>query len=138
MKRPTRLLLTIPVLALLLACRPAALAPDAPDTADTRAVLGFLEAYGRRDLDGMMRFLTADAVFRGSGRELSKPEIRAFFQTTFQKHPGLRVEIGALRVIQGAVHARVTVRTDGIWTDTWIFEMREHRIRAYSLASGRR
>jgi len=134
---PTRLI-TIPGLLILLACRPAALAPDAPDTADTRAVLGFLEAYGRRDLDGMMRFLTGDAVFRGSGRELSKPEIRAFFQSTFQKHPGLRVEIGALRVLQGAVHARVTVRTDSIWTDTWIFEMREHRIRAYSLASGRR
>ncbi|WP_243302741.1 nuclear transport factor 2 family protein [Geothrix oryzisoli] len=131
-------LLAVPVLALLLACRPATLAPSAPDTPDTRAVLGFLEAYGHRDLDGMMRLLTEDAVFRGSGGTLSKPQIRAFFQSTFRKNPELRVEVGALTVVQGAVHVRVKVQTNAIWTDTWIFELRDHRIRAYSLASGGR
>ena len=136
--KPLVPLAAIPVLALLASCRPATLAPSAPDTPDTRAVLGFLDAYGRRDLEGMMRVLTEDAVFRGSGGTLSKPQIRAFFQGTFRKHPGLRVEVGALTVIQGAIHVRVKVQTDAIWTDTWVFEMREHRIRAYSLASGGR
>jgi len=131
-------LLAVPVLALLASCRPATLAPSAPDTPDTRAVHAFLEAYGCRDLDGMMRVLTEDAVFRGSGGTLSKPQIRAFFQGTFRKHPGLHVEVGALTVVQGAVHVRVKVQTDAIWTDTWIFELREHRICAYSLASGGR
>lgn len=131
-------LVALPVLVLLAACRPATLAPSAPDTPDTRAVLGFLEAYGRRDLDSMMRFLTEDAVFRGSGNTLTKPQIRAFFQGTFRKHPDLRVEVGALAVIQGAVHVHVKVQTDAIWADTWIFELRDHRIRAYSLASGNR
>ena len=135
--RPVRII-SIPAFLILVACRPPALAPEAPNTADTRAVLAFLEAYGHRDLDGMMRLLTEDAVFRGSGKDLPKPEIRAYFQSTFRKHPGLRVEVGALRVLQGTVHARVTVRTDAIWTDTWIFELRDHRIRAYSLASGGR
>lgn len=123
---------------LLASCRPAALAPSAPDTPDARAVLGFLEAYGRRDLDGMMQYLTEDAVFRGSGGTLTKPQIRAFFQATFRKHPDLRVEVGALTVIQGTIQARVKVQTNAIWTDTWIFELRDHRIRAYSLASGNR
>lgn len=126
------------VVLLLASCRPAVLVPSAPDTPDTRTVLSFLEAYGRRDLDGMMRCLTEDAVFRGSGGTLAKPQIRAFFQTTFRKHPGLRVEVGALTVVQGAVQAHVKVQTDAIWADTWIFEMRDHRIRAYSLASGKR
>ncbi len=123
---------------LLASCRPAALAPATPDTPDTRAVLGFLEAYGRRDLDGMMRYLTEDAVFRGSGGTLTKPQIRAFFQATFRKHPDLRVEAGALTMVQGTVQARVKVQTNAIWTDTWIFELRDHRICAYSLASGNR
>lgn len=131
-------LLALAALVGLLACRPASLAPGTPNTGDTRAVLGFLEAYGRRDLDGMMRLLTEDAVFRGSDRDLAKPELRAFFQSTFRRHPDLRVEVGALRVVPGAVHVRVTVRTDAIWTDTWIFELKDHRIRAYALASGKR
>lgn len=126
------------VIILLASCRPAALAPSAPDTPDTRAVLSFLEAYGRRDLDGMMRCLTEDAVFQGSGGTLAKPQIRAFFQNTFRKHPGLRVEVGTLTVVQGTIQARVKVQTDAIWSDTWIFEMRDHRIHAYSLASGKR
>lgn len=137
MRHPASVL-TLAALVGLLACRPANLAPGAPDTRDTRAVLGFLEAYSRRDLDGMMRFLTEDAVFRGSDRNLAKPDLRAFFQATFRRHPDLRVEVGALQVVQGAVHVRVTVRTDAIWTDTWIFELKDHRIRAYALASGKR
>ena len=137
MKRPA-LLLAIPVLAPLASCRPAALAPDAPATADTRAVLGFPAPSRRRALDGLHRLLTGAPALRASGRAPSHPRPPAPPPAPPQKHPGLRVEIGALRVLQGAVHARVTVRTDGIWTDTWIFEMREHRIRAYSLASGRR
>jgi ketosteroid isomerase-like protein len=136
--KPLAPLLAIPVLALLASCRPPAPGPGATDTADTRVALAFLEAYGRRDLDGMMRLLTEDAVFRGSGKDLSKAELRAYFQGTFRKHPGLRVEVGALTVVQGTIHVRVTVQTDAIWTDTWIFEMRDHRIRAYSLASRRR
>lgn len=131
-------LVAVPVLVLLASCRPATLAPSAPDTPDTRAVLGFLEAYGRRDLDGMMRYLTEDAVFQGTGGTLAKPQIRTFFQATFRKHPDLRVEVGALTVVQGTIQARVKVQTDAIWADTWIFEMRDHRIRAYSLASGKR
>jgi len=131
-------LAAISALALLVSCRPATLAPSSPDTPDTRAVLGFLEAYGHRDLDGMMRYLTEDAVFRGSGGTLSKAQIRTFFQGTFRRHPGLRVEVGALAMVQGTIRVRVQVQTDAIWTDTWIFEMRDHRIRAYSLASGGR
>ena len=129
-------ILGLAILAGLGSCRPAPLAQPIPDNADTRAVMGFLEAYGRHDLDGMMRHLDEDAVFRGSGGTLPKPKIRDFFQATFRKHPNLKVEVGALRVVQGAVHAAVKVHADVTWSDTWIFELRNHRILAYGLASG--
>jgi hypothetical protein len=64
--------------------------------------------------------------------------IRDFFQASFQKHPNLQVEVGPLKDIQGIIHANVKVQTNAIWSDTWIFEMRNHKIRAYSLASSRR
>ncbi|WP_306590511.1 nuclear transport factor 2 family protein [Geothrix sp. 21YS21S-4] len=141
MKRVARLAV-FPALAALFACRPAPspspVPQPAPASPDARTVLAFLDAYGRRDLDGMMAQLDEDAVFRGSGAPLAKPQIRAFFQDTFRKHPDLRVEVGSVTVVRGAVHARVTVQTDTLWARTWIFEMKDHRIRAYSLAAGKR
>ncbi|GLH67416.1 nuclear transport factor 2 family protein [Geothrix edaphica] len=126
------------VIALLAACQRSPISLPAPSDANAKVVVAFLTAYGRRDLDGMMRHLDEDAVFRGSGTPLSKPQIRAFFQATFRKHPNLRVEIGSVKVVQDTIQAAVKVETDVIWADTWIFEMRNHKIHAYSLASGRR
>lgn len=128
----------LPVLAILVSCQPGPQStPTIPD-ADAKAVLGFLRAYGRKDLDGMMRYLEEDAVFRGTDKTLSKAQIRGFFQASFQKHPNLQVEVGPLKEVQGAIHASVKVQTNAIWADTWIFEMRNHKILAYSLASGAR
>ncbi len=115
--------------------RPVPSSDAAPSVADAEAVLGFLNAYGRRDLEAMMRQLDEDAVFRSSGGALSKTQIRTFFQTSFQKHPNLRVEVGPLKQIRATVRASVKVETNAIWTDTWIFEMKGHRIHAYSFAS---
>ena len=137
-------LIALPVVLFLVSCHPAPVSQPAPGShsapsdADAKAVLGFLNAYGHRDLDGMMRYLEEDAVFRGSGAALSKPQIRDFFQTAFQKHPKLRVEVGPLKKVQGTIHASVKVETEALWADTWIFEMKNHRIHAYSLASGKR
>ena len=118
--------------------QPASSAAPAPGNADTEAVLAFLNAYGRRDLEAMMKHLDEEAVFRGSGSTLSKAQIRDFFQTSFQKHPNLRVEIGPLKQTQGVIRVSVKVETNVIWADTWIFELKNHRIQAYSLAAGRR
>jgi uncharacterized lipoprotein YajG len=143
MKLATRLI-ALSGLMLLAACHPA---PDtnsasnanpAPSNADTEAVLAFLNAYGHRDLEAMMKQLDEDAVFRGSGSTLSKAQIRDFFQKSFQKHPKLRVEIGPLEQAQGTIRVSVKVETNAIWADTWIFEMKSHRIHAYSLASGKK
>lgn len=136
-------LIAFAVLPFLTSCqapeaRPASKSIPAPNEADAKAIQGFLKAYGRQDLEGMMAFLDDDAVFRGTAAPLSKPQIRDFFRMTFQKHPNLRVEVGSLTEVQGAIHVRVKVLTDIIWADTWIFEMRNHRIHAYSLASGKR
>ncbi|HEY3400111.1 MAG TPA: nuclear transport factor 2 family protein [Geothrix sp.] len=131
-------LVALPVIAMLAACQRPSVSLPVPTDANTRAVVAFLTAYGHRDLDGMMRHLDEEAVFRGSGAPLPKPKIRDFFQTTFRKHPNLRVEVSSVRVVQGAIHAAVKVETDVIWADTWIFEMRNHKILTYSLASGRR
>ncbi|MBI1754277.1 MAG: nuclear transport factor 2 family protein [Acidobacteria bacterium] len=110
----------------------------APNEADAKTVLAFLSAYGRKDLDGMMRHLDEDAVFRSAGAPLTKAQIRDFFQASFQKHPNLRVEAGPLKEVQGTLRTAVKVQTESIWTDTWIFEMKNHKIHAYSLASGKR
>lgn len=118
--------------------QPSPLAEPVPDDANTRAVLGFLGAYAKRDLDGMMRHLAEDATFVGTGSTLTKPQIRDFFQASFRKHPNLRVEVGALKVVQGVIQVNVKVETKAIWTDTWLFEMKDHQIHRYSLASGRR
>jgi ketosteroid isomerase-like protein len=118
--------------------QPASSTNPAPGNADTEAVLAFLNAYGRRDLEAMMKHLDEEAVFRGSGSTLSKAQIREFFQTSFQKHPNLRVEIGPLKQTQGKIHVSVKVETNIVWADTWLFELKNHRIHAYSLASGRR
>jgi ketosteroid isomerase-like protein len=126
------------VIALLGACQRSPLSLPAPSDANAKVVVAFLNAYGRRDLDGMMRHLDEDAVFRGSGAPLPKPKIRDFFQTTFRKHPNLRVEVISVKVVQETIHAAVKVETDVIWADTWIFEMKNHKIHAYSLASGKR
>jgi hypothetical protein len=129
----------VPSAVLFLAsCQPAPYALPVPDDANARAVLGFLHAYGRRDLEGMMRHLAEDAVFAGSGSVLAKPQIRDFFQASFRKHPNLRVEVGSIKVVQGIVHASVKVETTAIWTDTWLFELKDHKIHRYSLASGKR
>lgn len=117
---------------------PATSANPAPSNADTEAVLAFLNAYGRRDLEAMMKHLDENAVFRGSGSTLSKAQIRDFFQTSFQKHPNLQVEIGPLKESGGTIRVSVKVETNIIWADTWIFELKNHRIHAYSLASGKR
>lgn len=138
--------IALPVALLLASCHPTpssqpGLQPSSqpvPDDANARAVLGFLGAYGRRDLEGMMKCLDEEATFRGSGAALSKPQIRDFFQATFRKHPNLRVEVGSLKVVGAAIHASVKVETNVIWSDTWIFELRNHKIHSYSLASGRR
>ncbi|WP_243322786.1 nuclear transport factor 2 family protein [Geothrix sp. SG200] len=137
MKHPVEFL-ALSMAVFLASCHPSPVSQPFPSDANAKIVLDFLNAYGRRDLEGMMRCLTEDAVFQGSGGTLSKPQIRAFFQTTFRKHPDLRVEVGTLTVVQGSIQARVKVQTDAIWSDTWIFEMRDHKIRAYSLASGKR
>lgn len=126
----------LPVLAILVSCQPGPQSTPTIPAADAKAVLGFLAAYGRRDLDGMMRYLEEDAVFRGTETTLSKAQIREFFQASFQKHPNLQVEVGPLKEVQGTLQASVKVQTHAIWTDTWIFELRNHRIRAYWLASG--
>lgn len=147
-KTSTRLLV-LPCALLLASCHPSPVAQPmaqpgatvglpAPNDADAKAVLGFLTAYGRKDLDGMMRCLDEEAVFRGSGVPLTKAQIRDFFQTTFQKHPNLQVEAGPLKAVQGTLRSTVKVQTEAIWTDTWIFEMKNHKIHAYSLASGKR
>jgi len=125
-------------MAIMAACQRSPLALPAPSDANAKVVVAFLTAYGHRDLEGMMRYLDEDAVFLGSGTTLSKPKIRDFFQATFRKHPNLRVEVASLKAVQGAIHASVKVQTDVIWADTWIFEMKNHKIYAYSLASGRR
>ena len=143
MKLATRLI-AFSGLMLLVACHPAPVANPgstanpSPSDADAKAVLGFLNAYGHRDLEAMMKHLDEDAVFRGSGNTLSKAQIREFFQTSFQKHPNLRVEIGPLKEIRGTIRVSVKVETNAIWADTWIFELKNHRIHAYSLASGKR
>ena len=137
-------LLTLSGLLFLVACHPAPVtssassANPAPSNADTKAVLEFLTAYGNRDLEGMMSQLDEDAVFRGSGSTLSKAQIRDFFQTSFKKHPKLRVDIGPLNQTQGTIRVNVKVETNAIWADTWIFELKNHRIHAYSFASNRR
>jgi ketosteroid isomerase-like protein len=124
-------------IAMLAACqRPQASLP-VPADGNARVVVAFLADYGRRDLEGMMRHLDEAAVFRGSGAPLPKPKIRDFFQAAFRKHPNLRVEVGSVKVVQGAIHATVKVETDVIWADTWIFELRDHKILSYSLTSGR-
>lgn len=130
--------LSLPLIAILVSCQPGPQTSPTSQGADAKAVLGFLRAYGRRDLDGMMRCLEEDAVFRGTEKTLSKAQIRDFFQASFQKHPNLQVEVGPLKDVQGTIHASVKVQTNAIWADTWIFEMRNHRIRAYWLASGMR
>ena len=130
--------LALPAAAFLVSCHPPTQAVPAPNVADARSVLGFLGAYGRHDLDGMMKYLDDEAVFLGTAGSLSKPQIRDFFQSSFRKHPRLRVEVGSLKEVQGAVHAVVKVETEAIWTDTWIFELRSHKIHRYSLASIRR
>jgi len=136
--RPTARFIALPIAALLVSCHPSPQAIPAPHGADARTVLGFLSAYGRRDLDGMMKFLDEGAVFLGSDGVLTKAQIRDFFQTSFRKHPKLLVEVGSLKEVQGAIQASVKVETDAIWTDTWIFELKDHKIHRYSLASGRR
>jgi hypothetical protein len=128
----------------LVACHPAPVANpgstanQAPGDPDAKTILGFLNAYGRRDLEAMMKHLDEEAVFRGSGTTLSKAQIRDFFQASFQKHPNLRVEIGPLKETAGTIRVGVKVETNASWADTWIFEMKNHKIHAYSLASGRR
>ena len=131
-------LTALPVIAILAACQRSPLSLPAPSDANAKVVVAFLTAYGRRDLDVMMRYLDEDAVFRGSGAPLPKPKIRDFFQATCRKYPNLQVEVDSLKVVQGAIHASVKVQTDVIWADTWIFEMKNHKIHAYSLASGKR
>jgi ketosteroid isomerase-like protein len=137
MKPATRL---IALSALLLAsCHPAPhTTPPAPEDANAKVVLTFLRAYGQRDLEGMMACLEDGATFVGTGSVLSKPQIRDFFQASFQKHPKLRVEVGAVKVLQETIRASVRVETESVWADTWIFEMRNRRIHSYTLASGRR
>ncbi len=137
-------LIALSWLMLLVACHPAPVAHPgsaanpAPTDADAKTILAFLNAYGRRDLEAMMKHLDEEAVFRGSGSTLSKAQIREFFQSSFQKHPNLRVEIGPLKETAGTIRVGVKVETNAIWADTWIFEMNNHRIHAYSLASRRR
>lgn len=136
MKPATRL---IALSAIVLAsCHPAPHALPAPEDANAKVVLAFLRAYGQRDLDGMMACLEDGATFVGTGSVLSKPQIREFFETSFRKHPNLRVEVGAVKVLEGTIRAGVRVETDRIWSDTWIFEVRGRKIHSYALASGRR
>ena len=130
--------IALPTTAVLVSCHPQPQSLPVPDEGDARVVRGFLEAYGHRDLDGMIRFLDEEATFLGTGAVLSKAQIRDFFQASFWKHPNLRVEVVSLRVVQGAIYASVKVQTDVIWADTWVFELRNHKIHQYSLASGRR
>ncbi len=130
--------LTLPLLAGLVSCHPPPRTTPTPSSADAKVVLGFLEAYGQRDLEGMSNCLADDAVFLGSAGSLSKPQIREFFRTAFRKHPKLRVEVISLRDAQGEVQAVVKVETEAIWTDTWIFELKNHRIHRYTLVSVRR
>jgi ketosteroid isomerase-like protein len=133
---PSTHVLALPVL-LLASCHPAPQVQPAPEGAEARVVRTFLQAYGRRDLEGMMACLADEATFVGTGSVLSKAQIRDFFQASFQKHPKLRVEVGELTVLPGRVQVRVRVETEVVWADTWIFEVRDRRIRSYRLAAGR-
>ena len=136
--RPTARFITLPLIAGLVSCQPSPKTTPTPSSADAKVVLGFLEAYGRRDLEGLSSCLAEDAVFLGSAGTLAKPQIREFFRTSFRKHPKLRVEVLSLKEVQGAIHAVVKVETEAIWTDTWRFELKHHRIHRYSLATVRR
>jgi len=141
--KPATRCIAISGLLLLVACHPApgtnsaSTANPGPRDADAKTVLEFLTAYGNRDLEGMMAQLDEEAVFRGAGSVLSKAQIREFFQKSFLKHPNLRVEIGPLSQTPGTVRVSVKVETNASWADTWIFEMKSHKIHAYSFASGR-
>ncbi|HJV49096.1 MAG TPA: nuclear transport factor 2 family protein [Geothrix sp.] len=135
--KPFRLL-ALPIAALLISCHSNPMSMPVASDENSRTVLAFLRAYGKKDLDGMMSCLDEEATFVGSGAALSKPQIRDFFLAAFRKHPNLRVEVAALKSVQGSVHAEVRVETEAIWTDTWIFEMKHHRIHRYALASGTR
>jgi len=135
--KPSTRIITLSV-ALLASCHPAPRTLPAPEDANAKVVLTFLHAYGQRDLERMMACLDEDATFVGTGSVLSKPQIRDFFQASFRKHPNLRVEVGAVKVLQGTIRVDVRVETDRIWSDTWVFTMRNRLIRSYSLASGHR
>ena len=130
--------LTILSAALLASCHPAPRALPGPEDGNAKVVLAFLRAYGQRDLDGMMACLEDGATFVGTGSVLSKPQIRAFFEASFRKHPNLKVEVGAVKVLPATIRVSVRVETDIIWADTWIFDVRTRRIHSYTLASGRR
>jgi hypothetical protein len=135
--KPTTRLIALSA-ALLASCHPAPRSLPAPEDANAKVVLTFLQAYGQRDLDRMMACLEDDATFVGTGSVLSKPQIRDFFQATFRKHPNLRVEVGAVKVLPQTIRVEVRVETDRIWSDTWVFKVSDRKIRSYALASGRR
>lgn len=127
----------LPALLLLGACHPPAGTVPAADPG-LRTVQAFFRAYGRRDLEGLMRCLAADATFQGTGGTLDRAQIQAFFQRTFQAHPDLQVEAGTPARAGGTIRVRVQVQTGTAAVQTWVFEMAGPLIRTYRLELGAR
>lgn len=122
----------LPALLLLGACR-APSGTAAPADPGLRTVRAFFQAYRHRDLEGLMRCLTADATFRGSGSTLDRAQIQAFFQRTFQAHPDLQVEPGDPVRSGDTIRVRVRVQTGTASVQTWVFDLAGPLIRSYAL-----
>lgn len=132
--------LALAALVLLAACqRPPVASPatsPAQSDPDLKAVLGFFDCYSRRDLEGMMSYLDEGALFQAPGQTMNKQQIRNYFQATLQKYPKLRVEAAPPRRIQNTIQVSVKVETNVISVNTWVIDMKNGRIRAYSFAPG--
>lgn len=128
----------LPALLLLGACRSPSGAVPASADPGIRTVRAFFEAYRQRDLDGLMRCLSADATFRGTGGALDRAQIQAFFQRTFQDHPDLQVEAGEAERAGSTVRVRVRVQAGTASLQTWVFELAGPLIRSYRLELGAR
>jgi ketosteroid isomerase-like protein len=83
-----------------------------------RAVEGFSEAFNRHDVDGIMRWMTADCVFENTRpapdgtRIAGHAAVRAFWEEFFRRSPQARFETEEL-IVAGD---RCVVR----WVYSWV------------------